>query len=146
MRAVSVVYLVFLTMLLLTAYPSRLIGFPRELPLLLRWLMPGAHVLSFFVLAVLALGARWPAPAWAVVWALSLYGGMTEIAQGFLPPRTPRWTDWFQDVAGIAVGAALCWGAALLAEAWAARRRPAPELAGGPPDGADMIGRQHENV
>ena len=135
-RAVSVAYLAFLTLLLLTADPSRLIGCGGGLPWLLRSLMPVAHLLSFFMLAVLALSARWPAPAWGIVLVLSLYGGMTEITQGFLPPRTPRWTDWFQDVAGIAVGAALCWGGALLAGAWAARRQPAAELAG-PPDGTD---------
>jgi hypothetical protein len=133
-RVVSVAYLAFLTLLLWTADPSRLIG--GEVSWLLRSLLPVAHLVSFFVLAVLALSARWPAPAWGIVLVLSLYGGMTELVQGFTPHRRPEWGDWFQDVAGIAVGAALCWGGALLAGAWAARRRPAAELAG-PPDGTD---------
>ena len=79
--------------------------------------MPVAHLLSFSVLAVLALMARWPVPRWAIVVLMAAYGGMTEIVQGFFPPRTPEWLDWLQDLAGIAVGAALCWIVALAARA-----------------------------
>lgn len=129
LKVVSIAYLVFITLLLLTADPSRLIGFDRSLPALLRMLLPGAHFLSFLVLAVLALSTRWPAPRWGIVLILSLYGGMTEIVQGFVPPRTPEWGDWFQDMSGIAAGVVFCWGMTLLAAAWAGRRRPIPELA-----------------
>jgi VanZ family protein len=122
-RVVSVVYLVFLTLLLLTTDPSQVIGFGRGLPLLLRSLMPVAHLLSFSLLAVLALSACWPVPRWGTVLILSLYGGMTEIVQSFVQPRTPEWADWFQDVAGVAVGATFCWGVGLLAGAWAGRWR-----------------------
>jgi VanZ family protein len=120
-RAVSILYLVFITLLLLTADPTRLTGLGSRLPWLLARLMPTAHLLSFMVLAFLSLCARWPAPRWSVVLMLALYGGMTEIVQGFVPPRTPEWADWFQDLAGIALGAAAWWAAAMLAAALAAR-------------------------
>jgi len=90
-------------------------------------LMPWAHLLGFLTLAALALSVRWPAPRWSVVLMLVLYAGMTEIAQGFVPKRTGEWKDWFMDLAGIAVGTAICWTAALLTGAIVkARRRRCP--------------------
>lgn len=121
MRFLCLGYSIYLTALLLTADPAQLVG--GSLPGFLRSTMPVAHLLSFFVLAVLALAIRWPAPRWAVVIILVIYGGLTEIAQGFLPPRTPDWMDWFQDVAGITVGAVSCWIVALVAGAYARARQ-----------------------
>ena len=115
MRLVCLGYWVYLTALLWTADPTRLVG--GGVAGFLHPLLPLAHLLSFLVLAVLALTARWPAPRWAIVVLLVMYGGMTEIVQGFLPPRNPELIDWFQDVAGIGIGAALCWIAALGARA-----------------------------
>ena len=97
MRIVCIGYVVFLTMLLLTSDPARLIGFREELPWVLRTMLPVAHAVSFFVLAVVALMTRWPAPRWAIVLILAIYGGTTEAAQGLTLTRTPRWTDWCQD-------------------------------------------------
>lgn len=126
-RAISLAYLVFMTLLLFTADPTRLIGLHSRLLPLLRLLMPWAHLLSFLALAALALSVRWPAPRWSVVLMLVLYAGMTEIAQGFVPNRTGEWKDWFMDLAGIAVGTAICWTAAQLTGAIAkARRRRCP--------------------
>ena len=114
MRIACLGYVVFLSLLLLTADPKLVIGVRGELPWILETLMPWAHLLSFSVLAVLMLLARWPMPRWSVVLILAVYGGATEIIQGFVPPRTPEWMDWFQDVSGVAVGAALCWIVVLL--------------------------------
>ena len=114
MRIACLGYFVFLTLLLLTADPARLIVASGELPWILRALMPWAHLLSFSVLAVAMLLARWPVPRWSVVLILAMYGGATEIIQGFVPPRTPKWIDWFQDLGGLAGGAAICWIVALL--------------------------------
>lgn len=122
-RVVCIGYFVFLTLLLLTQDPLRLIGAGRELPWLLRTMLPLAHAISFLVLAALALIARWPVPRWSIVLALMIYGGMTEIVQGCVPHRTPEWTDWFQDLAGIALGAACCWGAATLANVFLRAKR-----------------------
>ena len=112
-KVLCIAYLLYLTGLLLSPQPERLVG--GELPGFLHALMPAAHFLSFLVLAVLALSTRWPAPRWAVLVLMAAYGGMTEILQGFVPFRTPDWMDWFQDLAGIGVGAGLCWTAAMIA-------------------------------
>lgn len=118
-RATSIAYLVLMTLLLFTADPTRLIGLQGlSLPL-----MPWAHLLSFLTLAVLALSVRWPVPRWGVVLILVLYAGMTEISQGFVPKRTGEWKDWFMDLAGIAIGAAVCWVAVLLTAAITKARR-----------------------
>jgi hypothetical protein len=125
-RAVCIAYLVFLTLLLLSDDPKRVIGFHEDLPWILRALMPSAHVLSFAVLAVLMTGIRWPVPRWGMVLAMAAYGGLTELLQGWhriTPHRTADWTDWFQDLGGIALGTALCWTAALAAGRFTRLRR-----------------------
>jgi hypothetical protein len=108
-RAACLSYLILMTALLLVSDPMRFIGAGGEGLGLLRRFMPVAHLLSFGLLAVLALAARWPLPRWAVVLVLVAYGAATEMAQRMLPPRTAEWNDWFQDAAGVAVGAVLCW-------------------------------------
>ena len=123
MRIVCVAYAIFLTMLLWTADPSRLIGFHGDLPRVLRVLLPIAHVLSFLVLAGLVLMTRWPMPRWGIMLLLAVYGGITEFSQRWFPPRTPRWADWCQDLIGIAVGAACCWAVAMLAGMYTGARR-----------------------
>lgn len=114
LRVVCVGYVVFLTLLLLTSEPSRLIGMHGNLPWALQKIMPAAHAISFLVLTVLALAPRWPLPRWSIVLILVMYGGTTELVQGFVPDRTPDWMDWSQDVGGVAAGAAMCWGGAAM--------------------------------
>jgi VanZ family protein len=109
LRVVCIGYAVFLTLLLLTSEPSRLIGVHGSLPWVLQKIEPAAHAISFLMLAVLVLAPRWPLPRWSIVLILIMYGGMTEIVQGFVPHRTPDWMDWAQDVGGVAAGAAICW-------------------------------------
>jgi hypothetical protein len=133
LRVVGIAYCVFLTVLLVTKDPAAVIGVEGALPWLLATLLPAAHAISFAVLAVLMLIPRWPAPRWGVVAILAVYGGLTEVVQGFVPPRTPEWGDCLQDLCGIAVGTAVCWGAATLLE-WQARRRPEGLLAPDSPD------------
>jgi VanZ family protein len=128
MRVVCVGYFIFLTLLLLTTDPERLIGVQGRLPWILQAMLPLAHAISFLMLAVLALMTRWPVPRWSIVLALMIYGGMTEIIQSHVPHRTSEWADWFQDLAGIALGTACCWGAAVLVgKLTAARRSPEPQ-------------------
>jgi hypothetical protein len=109
MRFVCIVYLVLLTFLLLTADPLRLVGVHGTAPGWLRAIMPAAHILSFWVLTMLTLLTHWPAPRWGITVFLVVYAGMTEVTQSFFPPRTAEWLDWLQDLAGIAIGAILCW-------------------------------------
>jgi VanZ family protein len=131
MRAVCIAYLVFLTLLLVSDDPTRVIGYRENLPWIFSVLMPYAHVLSFAVLAVLVTSIRWFVPRWGIVLVTAVYGGLTEILQGFQPHRTPEWMDWFQDLTGIALGAAACWIASLVVERFARRRgragRSAPD-------------------
>lgn len=115
LRFVCAAYLVFLTMLLLAANPwglARVVGMGgvgEAIPPSLQVCLPFAHLVSFCLLSMLTLAARWPIPRWALIVFLVAYGGTTEIAQSFLPPRCAEWTDWLQDIVGIAIGAVFCW-------------------------------------
>ena len=124
MRIVCLAYVAFLTLLLLSPDPARVISSTGRLPPILHTLMPCAHLLSFSVLATAMLLARWPMPRWVTVLILAMYGGATEIIQGFIPPRTPRWGDWFQDVVGVTVGVTVCSIAALVLVRYSPRLRP----------------------
>jgi hypothetical protein len=109
LRVVCIGYVIFLTQLLLSADPTELIGVHGHIPWALQTLLPAAHAISFFVLTVLALIPRWPVGHRGVIVVLASYGAITEIIQGFVPPRTPEWMDWFQDLGGIAAGIAVYW-------------------------------------
>jgi VanZ family protein len=113
-RIACLAYVVFLSLLLFSPNPSRLVSMSGDVPVFLRALMPWAHLLSFSVFAVLMLLARWPLPRWSIISLLALYGGASEIIQSFIPPRTPEWIDWVQDLGGVAVGVAICSFAALI--------------------------------
>ena len=110
LRIVCLGYMAFMTLLLLAANPASWIGVQGDLPWLLQKLLPVAHLLSFLVLTMLALWVRWPAPRWGIVLILVIYGGVMECIQGFVPSRTPEWADWLQDIGGVAIGVAICWG------------------------------------
>ena len=113
-RAACIAYAVLLGLLLLSEDPSRVVGLHGRIPAFLRMIGPAAHAISFAVLAVLALWVRWPVARWGIVLILIVYGSMTEILQGLIPHRTPEWMDWFQDMAGIALGTAFCWTMAIV--------------------------------
>jgi len=95
-KAVFAAYLAALTVLLLTRDP-----FAKDptgfLEALLRLIGPVTHLLSFWILAALALGSRWPVRGWVVVLLLAGYATGTELLQGAVSGRTPEWMDWFQD-------------------------------------------------
>ena len=122
-------YLIFLTILLLTADPARLVGLREGLPWFLLMLLSWAHLLSFLVLAVLALVARWPVPRWSIVVFLVFYACVTELTQQLVPPRSAEWKDWLQDLLGVFIGTAACWATSLAAGAfqrWRRRRDNSP--------------------
>jgi VanZ family protein len=65
------------------------------------------HLLAF---AALALCARWAWPLARWVYgaaALLTYGGLIELLQTQLPPRSGEWVDLLADGLGIAIGLAL---------------------------------------
>jgi VanZ family protein len=123
-RALALVYLILVTLLLLSPDPAKLVPY-QSVWAIVAWLAPWAHFLAFFSLTLLALAPRWPAPRWAVVLILALYAGGTELAQKMSPTRAAEWKDWFQDLGGVALGAVVCWLAFLLTDAFvrAWRRR-----------------------
>lgn len=122
-RVIAIAYLIFITVLLLTADPTRLVGFNGWLLPLLQALMPWAHLLSFLTLSVLVVSTRWPVPRWCVVLLLIVYATTVELAQSLVPKRTMEWNDWLFNMVGIAAAVAFCWTAATLAGAIASRRR-----------------------
>jgi VanZ family protein len=122
-KLTCLIYLVVLTVLLLEADPFWWVPTHSGIPSFIGWAMPAAHLLSFWVLGVLMMTPRWGIPRWSVVLLLIGYAGATEVAQRFFPPRTPEWKDWFQDLAGIAVGMVSYWVIAQAA-ALASTRRP----------------------
>jgi len=112
LRTVFAVYLAVLTALLLMRDPvsSDPTGF---LDSLLAVASPVAHLLSFWILATLAFASRPPVRSWVVILSLCMYAAGTELLQGFVSGRTPEWADWFQDLAGVALGA-VCFAAVSL--------------------------------
>lgn len=118
-KCIFVGYAVFLTVLLVIDDPARAIGGASRAPHFLHVLMPIAHLFSFSLLAILALAARWRMSRGFVVTLLIIYGGATEIAQWFLPPRMAEWQDLAQDIAGILLGAAVFWVAERLNQRYA---------------------------
>ena len=72
----------------------------RQLPWILQVLMPYAHVLSFAVLAVLAMSVRWPVPRWAIVLADGGVRGADGNPAGIHRHGIPDWRDWCQRPGG----------------------------------------------
>ncbi len=94
LKTAFVGYLIVLTVLLLMDEPKRLVIPPT-------FLEQFAHFISFFLLAWLAMAARWPVPNWGVFVLLILYAMATELLQGLVGWRSCEWRDWVQDVLGI---------------------------------------------
>lgn len=67
----------------------------------------GAHTAMFFGLAFMTTCAQRRPNIVLMLAALFFFGGMTEIAQHFNPPRTCDLVDYIEDVAGSAVGVAV---------------------------------------
>ena len=75
----------------------------------------GAHTIMFFGLAFMTTCAQQRPKIVLTLALLYLFGGMSEIAQHFLPPRTCDPLDFLEDVVGSTCGlvAALAWMALL---------------------------------
>jgi len=107
-RTISLVYLAFLTVLLIVRNP--LYWFQAaELESAFQLVGFIAHFVTFSILGWLMLQARWPLAPLALFALLVLYAGATELIQSPIPNRSPEWLDFAQDVAGLALGMTLCW-------------------------------------
>jgi VanZ family protein len=98
---------------------------------LLSWLdhaMPSVdlvHVICFAALTVCVFFA-WRSAAWRLkLGALLGLAAVSEFVQFWVPGRRPSWNDFFDDLAGIAVGA-LIWGLVYAVQRLTKPRRYAP--------------------
>ena len=120
MRFLFAGYFFYLTVLLLSPNPYIWVGSSDANSFLAR-LYPYAHLISFTLLTLFARFGCQPLPRWLICGSLIAYATATELLQRLIPPRTAEWRDWFQDLAGIAVGMAAAW---MLARCWKAWRGP----------------------
>jgi len=104
LKAVSLGYLIVLSLLLVSDSTLAGNGVRATLVAVWRHVDPFAHLLSFTVLTILALAARWPLPYVGLLGCLVAYAVGTEVVQGFIPQRTADLQDCLQDLAGIAIG------------------------------------------
>ena len=112
-RVALVVYVVVLTASLLSPNPFAVAGNHQDEVArhFKDWVAPMAHVISFVPLGFLALAnCRWPSGLVAALILLVAYALATEWLQGFIPDRRTDWGDLTQNLAGIAIGAALWCG------------------------------------
>lgn len=100
-RVGLVVYLLFLSFLLLAPEPLKLLGFTSP---------PGAssvrmvHFLLFAVLGFLVWASRLPVRPGLVLGVLVAYALVTESLQWFVPTRTVELLDYLENLLGLAAG------------------------------------------
>jgi VanZ family protein len=123
-------YFVYLTLLLLTPNPFRLVPSSSRITHLLELISPWAHSISFALLTVFALLAFRAFATSAIVLGLSAYATLTELLQRLIPFRTTEWHDWFQNLGGIVFGILMMW---MFTTIWRvlgkAREETSPEVA-----------------
>jgi VanZ family protein len=74
------------------------------------WGKFGVHLIAFTGLGFLANAGCWRhRPCWSLIVLLVLYGITTESLQLFVPCRTARVMDGFENILGIAAGSLLYW-------------------------------------
>jgi VanZ family protein len=106
--AIFLVYLAFLTALLMTPNPVLLVGLKR-IPLL-PWGDNGIHFCFLTGFAALAYAVRWPKQIhWLTVALLLAYGFSAETMQYFVPPRAVELKDYVENFMGIVAGTAIYW-------------------------------------
>lgn len=113
-RTISLVYLAFLTLLLVVRNPLDWFGQQELIVTAFQLVGFIVHFVTFVILAFLMLMARWPLQNTVLIGLLAVYAAFTELIQGPIPNRCPQWGDFIQDLGGLAVGAVL-W---LIATRW----------------------------
>lgn len=140
MKTLCVGYVVALTFLLLGEQPLHFLEVPASTACLLREFAPLAHGVSFFLLTVVVLAARWPVSRLILVLFLASYALATEILQGLVPARTPELVDMVRNLGGIVAGAAVWW------LGWGAFRAVGRRLAGARPVQPDAARASWESL
>lgn len=108
-RTVSIVYLAFLTVLLVVRNPLDWFGQQELIVSAFQLFGVVVHFVTFAILAILMLLARWPLRPTVLIGLLAVYAALTELIQGPIPNRSPQWDDFVQDLAGLAFGVVLYW-------------------------------------
>lgn len=113
-RTISLVYLAFLTLLLVVRNPLDWFGQQELIVTAFQLVGFVVHFVTFVILAFLMLMAQWPLKYTVLIGLLAVYAAFTELIQGPIPNRSPQWGDFFQDLGGLAVGT-IVW---LIATRW----------------------------
>ena len=106
LRVLFVVYWVTLTFLLLVYNPFEWVPVDETLVEKNFGVGLDPHTATFLLLGALGFASRFERP-WRLLGILVIYGGLTEILQGFTG-RCPDWVDFAHNTLGLAY-AALCW-------------------------------------
>jgi VanZ family protein len=123
MKKLCIAYWLLLSLLLLSRNPLAWLRGSDSLSAASQLVEPAAHFVCFLVLAIVAWLAAWPISRSWLPLVLSGYALATELLQRLVPGRTPDLADFYQDLAGIALGCTVCW----LIQFLAASPRPAVE-------------------
>ncbi|MGE0610389.1 MAG: VanZ family protein [Pirellulales bacterium] len=109
MRYSSLFYWCLLSLGLLTSNPSAAIQRSGFLQQTYHTVQPAVHFLGFMLLTCLVMAGTWSVSRRVLLISIAVYAGLTELLQGLIPSRTPEWADFWQDLAGMAVGLAIWW-------------------------------------
>lgn len=109
MRKICLAYWLLLTLLLLASNPGAWFGFEHTADSLLERYQDWSHLVCFTVLSTLVFIARWPVSRGWLALLLVAYSAGTELLQRLVPSRQAEWKDFWQDVAGVALGAIVAW-------------------------------------
>ncbi len=111
LRITFVLYVIFLTFLLVVHNPFALVPVDEETVEGGFGIGLTPHILAFLLLAVLGLCARFRHPGWLFLGMIA-YAGATEILQGLLNPWFGRYCDIYdfvENLQGLAYGGAGWW-------------------------------------
>lgn len=109
MKKAALIYLAFLTVLLVVRNPLDLFGNRELVVVAFRLVGFLVHFLTFTLLGWLMLAARFRLRTDLLLASLIAYAGATELAQFTIPGRTADVLDFAQDVAGLALGSCGWW-------------------------------------
>jgi VanZ family protein len=107
MKPLFLGYSVTLSFLLLTVAPQRLERLVPEIRAVTRSAAPGAHLVSFAILALASWIAFTRVPRSVVALGLIGFAVLSEVLQVFVPGRCCDMTDVIHNFAGLAVGIGL---------------------------------------
>lgn len=111
LQRIFILYVIFLSYLLIIDNPFAVVPIDEELVEEGFGLCLTPHLLSFIVLAILGLCARFRRPGW-LYFGMFLYAGGTELLQGALNPWLGRCCDpydFVENVQGLLFGGAGWW-------------------------------------